>query len=739
MASLVEVKEPYVRVHERIITAALNPTAGEDLIIGCAIISDSGPSIPTLISSQKEYLATYSSQDITSEYVNKMNQLYKGDDKTLAATMWLNGYRLAGSNTLLCVRASKAKDINFVKPLVKGDNNVYLLRDGQLLKKVASFKLVISENPDSADHAIDGWGIAINGIGVIGNANSDEGPEYDYYVGDLKEFVDYLNDTNMFFSPAYTFYNSATMSDETETDDPKEAKAVVFEEVYVGADLIDTTDERCVSGFQNLVACKPETTDLTQPSLNLSEMSKFEPAESYAINEFNSSNDLKVRIRRFNHDAVLTKELDKPDANQGNGGKSPYTVIKKVLDTFTATGTKTPKAEILERDFYEVAVFDPSLSSEPLYFNLGNIQGRGDMTVAELNESLKMIRLNLPDDLNELKLNYFGYAEDDNYMLGATVDEEGQTVAGTIETAEELYVNIGIDPTKYHVLDVSDDDIMKAFDQIEEDEVYVTEGLADLGCTSTKVQNYIANMAVNSNYFYPVSTVNSTNYLTIANSLKKIPQDSNKLYACAPWDVDSGTVGFKYYCSPDVMYWETVGRNKLLGREFAPCLGQTNGVAQFQKPVVEFNKKTRQLLLSRRINTVLWNTSTNAYNWNDNYTKCSEDSVIRDDGNSRLMIRISKAMPVLLKQFIGRRINSVLWTDARNVIDFWFKNNIMPMSYTIDNYIITINETNNPVEIQRQNKMQVLVEVRYQRALKYVEVYNQAYDMGMPFTGQIVK
>lgn len=159
-------------------------------------------------------------------------------------------------------------------------------------------------------------------------------------------------------------------------------------------------------------------------------------------------------------------------------------------------------------------------------------------------------------------------------------------------------------------------------------------------------------------------------------------------------------------------------------------------IAQFQKPVVEFNKKTRQLLLSKKINTVLWNTQTQAWNWNDNYTKSSEDTIMSDDGNSRLMIRISKAMPILLRQFIGRRINPILWKDAYDVIDFWFKTTILPMTYTIDAYRIIIDETNNPVEIQRQNRMKVLVQVRYQRALKYVDVYNNAYDIGMPFSDQ---
>ena len=833
MAQWKETREPYVDVHEKVKVAALNPRAGEDLIIGCALISDAGPSIPTLISSQSEFLSTYASKDLTKDYIKSLNKLYTGDISDMAETMWLNAYRLAGSNTMLVVRASKAKDIYFAKPLAKDDFNVYLLRDGQLLKKVQEFKLVVDIDKDSAEHTTDGWSININGVGVIGNRNTDDGPQYDYYVKDLVELVDYLNDTSKFFSPSYDFYTTEKASEGEETTDPSEAVSVVFHEVYVGKDILDTTDgERCPDGLCYVVTCEPDWT-VENPNqkvidLNGTAFSDFEHVPYYATNNFNSSTDLKLRIRRFNHDAVVTKELSKNDVYAG--GDSPYTVLSSVLDTFTNKGTykkgnKTlPTEDILYRDFYEIAVLDPSVSEEPVYFNIGNILGRGDMTEADLNGLIKMIQVQLPDDMADLGLDYYGYLPEtrkrgwkavdiddltetqvknavpynskaelnatageigdvavvgkksaDYYQYDASAGEwvsitkEDSTIVKYKETSlavlrahvlapadgevaevgvvaegayfrysdgltlndidpEEIYVDLSINPEKYRILDVSDTDILKALDQISLDEVYVTEGLADLGCTSPMVNSYMANMAINDNYFYPVSTVNSTNYLAIANSIKRVSQDSYKLYASAPWDVDTGTVGFKYYASPGTLYWETVGRNRRLGREFAPCLGQSNGIAQYQNPVTEFNKKTRQLLLSKKINTVLWNTQTQAWNWNDNYTKQSEDNIMSDDGNSRLMIRISKAMPILLKQFIGRRIGPVLWKDATDVITFWMNTTILPMEYTIDAFRVTIDETNNPVEIQRRNQMKVLLEVRYMRALKYIDVYNTAYD-----------
>ena len=216
MAQWTQTLEPYIKVHEEVKSMAINPTAGEDLIIGVTFISDAGPSTPTLIRGQKEFLETYTSQDLTQEYIESLNQLYTGDDKTLAANMWANAYRLAGSNTLLAVRASKADGMYFAKPLTKGDLNTYILRDGELLKKVDPFKIVIDYNADSADHASDGWLISINGVGAFGNRTTDSGAQYDYFVDSLPDLVENLNDTTKFFSPSYTFYSEAKNEPATE-------------------------------------------------------------------------------------------------------------------------------------------------------------------------------------------------------------------------------------------------------------------------------------------------------------------------------------------------------------------------------------------------------------------------------------------------------------------------------------------------------------------------------------------
>lgn len=783
MAQWTETLEPYVKVQERVRTAAITPTAGEDLVIGVTLISDAGPSTPTLITSQSEFLKTYSStKDLTCDYVQGLNKFYTGDDNTLAATMWSNAYRLAGSNTMLVVRASKSNNMFFAKPLQKGDLNTYLLKDGELLKKMNSgVKFVLDSIPGDASTAgDDGWSINVNGIGIFGNRTTDEGAQYDYFTKTLPELVDNLNETSRFFSPDYRYFTDKANTEEVKRGEVADEKivSVVFDELYLGSEFLDTTNPDGKSselGLMYLVVCQPNTivTDIDDPELeqkiidlNSSAYSGFVPTDYYALNTFNSATNLKVRIRRFNHDAVVTKELSSIEkAELTENGESPYTVLGTVLDTYTNKGTKEPSELNKARDFFEIAVQDPSVNDEVSFFNIGNIIGRGDIEESELNSLIEMIQVELPDDLHDLNLNYYGYGEDDfkwekldesEVDIETIPDENVATDINDLYTKtnvvpgdiykvgaddyykyctngdKQIWADLSINPDETKIISVNDSDLKRAIDQIVLDEVYITEGLSDLGNTETSFQNYLANIAKNENYFYPISTINSTNYMTIGNSATKISNDSYKLYLSAPWDIDTGTLGWKYYASPSVLYWEAVSRNRANNEEFRGILGQTGGVVNYQRPVTEFNKKTRQLLLSKKVNTVVWNNQTNAWNMNDNYTKQTENTIMNDEGNSRLMIRISKAIPVILRQFIGRKISDVLCTDIWNAIDRFFKITILPMVYTVDDYEIFCKYDEL---LARKNKVKVRIAVRYARTLKYIDVVNDAFDVGMDISG----
>ena len=711
MAQWKQTLEPYVKVIESVKSTAINPTAGEDLIIGAVIISDAGPTIPTLITSQKEFLSTFAAKDISQEYTDSLDELYTGDNKTLASTMWLNAYRLAGSGNLLISRACKADGIIYAKPLAKGKDTDYILKDNEILRAVdGGFKFVFDlgllaesgADVSTVTTAADGWAISIKDVGVIGNRVNDNGPLYDYYVDNLYDLVSKLNETTKFYSPDYTFYSDAECTTEVEvTEDNKnttDVKAVKFNTVYLAAGGIMEPEVTDAAGNVNYwgydstgktlnkwgendaetgkadvdstaVGCAyivPETMDgKSVINLNDEKYSGFTAPDYYASNLYNSRVDLTVRIRRFNHNAVQSFTTSEGSTD------SPYTVLSSVLDVYTKKGSTTPSDSILNYDFYEFLVLDSSVSEEPQFYNVGNISGRGDISTADLNNSLNLLHLTLPQNLNDLGLDYYGYKADG--------------------TNEEISVNVkigGSDNTTA-LLKASNSDIMKAWDRIEEDERYIVEGMTDLGCTETIVQNYMANIAVNSNYFYAVSTVNSTNYMVIANKKQKITADSRKLWFGAPWDYDDGNVGYLYNCSPSVLYWETVLKNKKNNQEFAAAFGQNHGTVTFVSLSKEFKKSERQLLLTKKINTIYHDVYNELYYWNDNVVNQTEDNVLKEECNVRLEIRISKAMPVLLNQFKGYQNSAKTRALVCDVINYWFKTTIMSYQSTISDWSVT--------------------------------------------------
>ena len=416
-----------------------------------------------------------------------------------------------------------------------------------------------------------------------------------------------------------------------------------------------------------------------------------------------------------------------------------------------------------------------------------------------------MIHLNLPHDLFDLGLNYYGYEEDNREYVpegvitfsyseteGYVCNEDRSWIFETLESGEEILshegkqviklyelpnilekdenggyffkvgdeiavgddltlsiyrisqninspyssikVNVQIDRSKTSLFEVSDEDVRMAWDRIEEDDRYVVEGFTDLGNTYPIIQSYIANIAINSNYFYAFSTTNATNYMTISNKAQKIGKKSHKLYAATPWDYDDGTVGFQFAVSPSVLYWEAVMRNRQNNNEFAGVFGQNTGRVNVMSLAKEFKKSERQLLLSKKINTISYDNYLGSYYFNDNYTFTDDSYVMSEECNSRLQIRISKAMPILLNQFKGRQNTSKTWKEMREAIKFWFVNTIMNYNYTIAEYRIICDETNNKPETIRQNKVFVTIQVRFNSSIKFITVYNDAYPIGVEFS-----
>jgi hypothetical protein len=100
-----------------------------------------------------------------------------------------------------------------------------------------------------------------------------------------------------------------------------------------------------------------------------------------------------------------------------------------------------------------------------------------------------------------------------------------------------------------------------------------------------------------------------------------------------------------------------------------------------------------------------------------------------EENNVRLQIRISKAMPLILKQFVGRQNNAKTALEAESIINSWFRTTIVPMRYKCSDWKIQVADVTD----FSTNTMTVKIQVKFFNSIKYVEVYNEALPLDLEF------
>lgn len=443
----------------------------------------------------------------------------------------------------------------------------------------------------------------------------------------------------------------------------------------------------------------------------LNEMSSFHMVGEAVVSE----DETEITI---SNSYVGSNILDKSDSSIPNGllnitidpsVDEDFTVSNYILNVNATSGTLKASFSKNHKDGSINVHIDTN--SESMDYIIGGDTDEGQISLSDFNSFVDDIQIICPKGLDTL--------ED----IPEITDENPNAA---------LLIDVAI-PDDSGMLTVSDRDYQKAWDALAEEERYVMEGVCDCGMIKTLHQNYIATTAVAMNCFYPISPVRATNYMTISNHFAKITLDNMNLYQICPWDIDDGTVGFAFNASPAVLYWEAVFRNRSANNEFAGVFGEINGIVSPVKLAKEFNRKEREMLLTKRINTIFNDVALNSIYINDCFTKQSAKDIMQEENNVRLKIHISKSMPRLLSQFRGRQSNFRTWDDAATVVRTWFKQNILPKNYTIADYRVDCSELENTPEVQAQNKLVMKIHVRYYNNTKYVEVANIAYPIGVEF------
>lgn len=702
MANWKETKEPYAQVNESIKKVSYPAAVGGDLIIGGAIVADAGDTEPILITDRSEILSNFTTD---GKLTSKSHISLK------------NAYRLAGSNQLLLCRACSMGDSKFVQDInspnmegvVAKTPNHILMKDGMGLEKlsspitikyaltgsekesffgIANMRAVLNEEGKVTSYVmrkVPQFGVDVLSVGTIGNSN-----EYSVTVNSLEALVNSLDETPYFkVTNIKETTTEKAVPEITTPDDPEnEADRTAFANYYHD---VYGTQSYSIYGFMypddeaTKVLSNPVRLDIQ----GVKEIKSEDRVESYLQNNYSTAGKLDVSIT--------------PGFTVVDDGENHfyYTIVIK---NATEDG-----GEYLVSD-------DPRT-------------GDGEISLEDFNELNGRVTI-VADSLDKIfKVDTYDIDEANSDGL---FDEKMRSYKLAI-TDEEL-------------LKVGEEDLNKALNKLINDERYIVEGLCDFGITNSDevigTNGYQSTMAsrtaliedepLNSNYFYVPSGTKSTNYLVIANNASLIPASHNVMYL-APWDKDSGTLGFEFDVSPSVLYWEGVARNKGVNNEFAAMFGQTNGIVSPVKLAKKFGKKERQMLLGKRVNTIFEDVAQGATYINDDVVSYKTDDILNSENNVRLKIRINKSIPQILSKFKGEPSNYRTWKEAREAVEYWFKSTVMTWNYTISEYKVVCDSTNNTAETIRQHKLVMRVMVRYERSTKYIIVYSDAYDLGIEF------
>lgn len=273
--------------------------------------------------------------------------------------------------------------------------------------------------------------------------------------------------------------------------------------------------------------------------------------------------------------------------------------------------------------------------------------------------------------------------------------------------------------------------LVDALNVFYDQEEYLLDLFCDFNITNTSFQSTMQVVAENNKampvFSIPTEYVNTTLAINYRNSTGIL---TNKAHFTAPNDLTTN-LGFRAVIGSSVLYCEIIARNKSINIEFAPAMGPNNGRPSVSNLIRKYNKTEREDLINAQINPIRFDRG--LIYFDDNRTATTEISVLNEEHNRRFFNRINRDVSLIMKQFIGEQNNLRTRLKVESVLRTYFNTYIMVMDYRPEEFMIVCDKSNNEDTFIRDNKLGVTISVRLLGAIKFIEVLNKAYPVGIAF------
>jgi hypothetical protein len=341
----------------------------------------------------------------------------------------------------------------------------------------------------------------------------------------------------------------------------------------------------------------------------------------------------------------------------------------------------------------------------PTYGHVVSNMNGGQTTL--INETITLIPANNPTELADDFFDAFALLQDNNSINTSIYCDFGDVDGGYQRNVASKQV-------------LKNDGTMEktptfcAFSTHPEMRVTGVEGTQDSGLTVTTSG--------------PDSMFNSGNKLEHTTT-------TDQVWGSLTWFTDSSSLGFTFPLSPAVLYCFRVALNQRVGLEFAPAFGVTYGQVNAATPMIRKmipKSWEDEIKATAQINTIYYSYRNNAYYFRDNMTLTNQHSVMEEEMNRRIANKINRDIFYIMENYIGRINDSILRTEVSSVIERYMQDNIMSLKATINDYRITCDETNNSLEDQANNRLNLKVEIQCNSSVKFVDILTRYFSLATP-------
>ena len=271
----------------------------------------------------------------------------------------------------------------------------------------------------------------------------------------------------------------------------------------------------------------------------------------------------------------------------------------------------------------------------------------------------------------------------------------------------------------------ADSELARALEAIPENEETAAgfDFITDGGIVDTTLTQVIRNLCEEYNSMYPVSCPSVKDKAVSLSRRQSIGTDSRCIYIDETQrgnTVDAGSVVLPG------SYWYLTKRIDLANttEEFTSLFGPTNGDIGITSPLKRWKLSEREEFLDNQILTLKRGSDGNFF-LNQNFTCYPTESYLQDDGVMLMVNRISRIAKNRCHGYIGfpcnSRTRSQIQTDLQSLLTSSLR---VGTGHGPESLRVQCDDSNNPVSLEKQGKVQVNIYSQFSKGINEVLVYS---------------